>query len=123
LAGAFRVLDITVGLTGLSEKEAVKSGYEVVVSKDERSNKPEYMGGRSIAIKAVAEKKTGRLLGAQMIGYEGVDRRLDVFATLITLKAKAEDLMHLDLAYSPPYSTPRDPLYYTGVKLRAKTNK
>lgn len=119
----YRVFDIAVGLTGLSEKEAVKSGYDVVVSKDERPNKPEYMGGRTIAIKAVAEKKTGRLLGAQMIGYEGVDRRLDVFATLITLKAKAEDLMHLDLAYSPPYSTPRDPLYYTGVKLRAKINK
>lgn len=55
-----------------------------------------------------------------MVGYEGVDRRLDVFAAAITFGAKAEDLMDLDLAYAPPYSTPRDPLYYTGVKLKAK---
>ena len=116
----YRVFDLTVGMTGFSEEEAVKSGYDVVAVTDKRANKPEYMGGRPIIIKSVAEKETGRLLGAQMIGYEGVDRRLDVFAALITLNGRAEDLMHLDLAYAPPYSTPRDPLYYTGVKLRAK---
>jgi NADPH-dependent 2,4-dienoyl-CoA reductase/sulfur reductase-like enzyme len=116
----FRVFDLTVGMTGFSEEEAIKSGYDVVTSTDMRANKPEYMGGRPIIIKAVAEKETGRLLGAQMVGYEGVDRRLDVFAAAITFGAKAEDLMDLDLAYAPPYSTPRDPLYYTGVKLKAK---
>lgn len=118
--GIFRVFDITVGMTGLSEEEAVKLGYDVVVSIDKRPNKPEYMGGRPIIIKAVAEKESKRLLGAQLIGYEGADRRLDVMATAITFKASAEDLMHLDLSYSPPYSIPRDPLYYTGAKLRAK---
>ena len=118
--GIFRVFDITVGMTGLSEEEAVKSGYNVSASIDKRPNKPEYMGGRPIVIKAVAEKESGRLLGAQLIGYEGTDRRLDVMVAAITLKARAEDLMHLDLAYSPPYSTPRDPLYYTGAKLKSK---
>ncbi len=118
--GIFRVFDITVGMTGLSEEEAVKSGYNVSVSIDKKPNKPEYMGGRPIVIKAVAEKESGRLLGAQLIGYEGTDRRLDVLVAAITLNASAEDLMHFDLAYSPPYSTPRDPLYYTGAKLRAK---
>lgn len=118
--GIFRVFDITVGMTGFSEEEAVKSGYNVAASIDKRPNKPEYMGGRPIVIKAVAEKESGRLLGAQLIGYEGTDRRLDVMVAAITLKAKAEDLMHLDLAYSPPYSTPRDPLYYTGAKLKSK---
>lgn len=118
--GIFRVFDITVGMTGLSEEEAIKLGYNVSVSIDKRPDKPEYMGGRPIIIKALAEKETGRLLGAQMIGYEGTDRRLDVMVAAITFKASAEDLMHLDLAYSPPYSTPRDPLYYTGAKLRAK---
>ena len=116
----YRVFDLTVGMTGFSEEEAIKSGYDLVAVTDKRPNKPEYMGGRPIIIKSVTEKETGRLLGAQMIGFEGVDRRLDVFAALITLNGKAEDLMHLDLAYAPPYSTPRDPLYYTGVKLRAK---
>lgn len=118
--GIYRVFDIAVGATGLSEDEALKAGYEVVVSLDKRPNKPEYMGGKPIIIKAVAEKETGRLLGTQLVGYEGVDKRLDVLATAITFKATAEDLMHLDISYSPPYSTPRDNLYYTGVKLKAK---
>ena len=118
--GIFRVFDITVGMTGLSEEEAVKLGYNISVSIDKKPNKPKYMGGRPIVIKAVAEKESGRLLGAQLIGYEGTDRRLDVLVAAITLNASAEDLMHFDLAYSPPYSTPRDPLYYTGAKLRAK---
>lgn len=118
--GIFRVFDITVGMTGLSEEEALKLGYDVVVSIDKRPNKPQYMGGKPIIIKAVAEKQTGRLLGAQLIGYGGVDRRLDVMVTAITFNASAEELMHLDLAYSPPYSIPRDPLYYTGAKLKSK---
>jgi len=118
--GIFRLFNMTVGQTGFSEEEAVKQGIEVVASVDKRINKPEYMDGKNIIIKTVAEKNTSRLIGAQVIGFEGVDKRLDVLITAITLKAKAEDLIHLDLAYSPPYSTPRDPLYYTGVKLRAK---
>ena len=91
-----------------------------MVSVDKRVNQPEYMGGKNIIIKTIAEKNTGRLICDQVIVFEVVDKRLDVLVTAITLKAKAEDLIHLDLAYSPPYSTPRDPLYYTGVKLRAK---
>jgi len=116
--GIYRIFDMTVGQTGLSEEEAIKQGYDVVVSIDKKISKPGYMGGKPIIIKALADKKTDKLLGAQIIGYEGVDKRLDVFVTAITLKAKAEDLIHLDLAYSPPYSLPRDPLYYTGIKLR-----
>lgn len=121
--GIYRIFKMTVGQTGLSEEEAIKQGYDVVTTIDQKTNKPEYMGGRPIIIKLVAEKGTGTLLGAQVIGYEGVDKRLDVLVTAITLKAKAEDLMHLDLAYSPPYSIPRDPIYYTGAKLRAALNK
>ncbi len=117
--GIYRIFDMTVGQTGLSEEEAKKQGYDVAATIDQKTNKPEYMGGRPIFIKVVADKKTGMLLGAQVIGYEGVDKRLDVLVTAITLKAKAEDLMHLDLAYSPPYSIPRDPVYYSGAKLRA----
>jgi NADPH-dependent 2,4-dienoyl-CoA reductase/sulfur reductase-like enzyme len=116
--GIYRIFDMAVGQTGLSEKEAIEQGYDVIVSVDSKVSKPKYMGGKPIIIKAIADKKTGTLLGAQIIGYDGVDKRLDVLVTAITLKAKAEDLIHLDLAYSPPYSLPRDPLYYTGIKLR-----
>ena len=73
--------------------------------------------------KAVAEKTSGRLLGAQIVGYEGVDKRIDVLVTAITLKATAEDLLYLDLAYAPPFSTPKDPLFYTGIKLMKKQIK
>lgn len=51
------------------------------------------------------------------LGYEGVDKRIDVFATLITYGAKADELFHLDLAYAPPFSTTKDPVHYTGMIL------
>jgi len=121
--GIYRIFDLSVGQTGLSEEEATKQGFDVAVSVDTKENKPEYMGGKSITIKAVGDKKTGRILGAQIIGHEGVDKRLDVLASVITYKGKPEDLMHMDLCYSPPYSTARDPLYYTGAKLSAQLNK
>ncbi|WMJ78900.1 MULTISPECIES: FAD-dependent oxidoreductase [unclassified Sedimentibacter] len=117
--GIYRIFDMTVGQTGLSEAEAKMNGYDAVSIIDQKYNKPEYLGGKPIIIKAVADRKTGIVLGAQIVGFEGVDKRLDVFVTAISLKAKAEDLMHLDLAYSPPYSIPRDPVYYSGAKLRA----
>lgn len=68
-------------------------------------------------IKSVANKTDGRLLGVQIVGEEGVDKRIDVFATAITFGAKAEDLFHLDLAYAPPYSTTKDPVMYSGMIL------
>ena len=116
--GIFRLFSMTIAQTGLSEAEAKEHGYDSVVSVDARANKPEYMGGKKMVIKAVANKKNGRLLGAQIIGYDGVDKRIDVLAAAITLKATAEDLISLDLAYSPPYSTTKDPLFYTGIKLK-----
>jgi NADPH-dependent 2,4-dienoyl-CoA reductase/sulfur reductase-like enzyme len=116
--GIFKIFDMTAAQTGLTEREALENGYDVVVSVDSRPDRPEYMGGKNMVIKAVAEKKSKRLLGAQIIGYNGVDKRIDVFTAAITMKAKAEDLIHFDLAYAPPFSTPRDPLYYTGIKLK-----
>ena len=70
-----------------------------------------------MVIKAIADKATGRLLGAQIVGYDGVDKRIDVLVAAITFKAKAEDLFHLDLAYAPPFSTTKDPVMYTGMIL------
>lgn len=115
--GIFRVFDITVAQTGLSEREAISQGYDTVVNHNIKPNKPEYMGGKEMVIKGIADKNTGRLLGVQIVGSEGVDKRIDVFVTAITFKAKAEDLFHLDLAYAPPYSTTKDPVMYTGMIL------
>jgi len=115
--GIFKVFDMTVALTGLSEKEAKKEGYHVEVCHNIKPNKPEYMGGKEMVIKGIADKDTGRLLGVQIVGFEGVDKRIDVFATAITYKAHVEDLFHLDLAYAPPFSTTKDPVMYTGMIL------
>lgn len=115
--GIFKVFDLVVGQTGLTEKEAIREGYSAVVCHIIKPDKPEYYYGQELVIKAVADQKTGRVLGAQIIGKAGVDKRLDVLVTAITFGAKAEDLFHLDLGYAPPFSTTKDPVLYTGMVL------
>lgn len=115
--GIFKIFDMTVAQTGLSEREASDFGYDVAVCHNIKPNRPEYMHGKEMVIKGVADKATGRLLGTQIVGYEGVDKRIDVFVTAITFKAKVEDLFHLDLAYAPSFSTTKDPVMYTGMIL------
>ena len=121
--GIFRIFDLTVGQTGLTEREALENGYEILASHNIKPNKPEYMGGREMVIKTVADKKTGRILGAQIIGEEGVDKRLDAFATAISFGAKAEDLFHIDFGYAPPFSTTKDPVMYSGMILDNALNR
>jgi NADPH-dependent 2,4-dienoyl-CoA reductase/sulfur reductase-like enzyme/rhodanese-related sulfurtransferase len=115
--GIFKIFDMTVAQTGLSEREARDFGYDVAVCHNIKPNRSEYMHGKEMVIKGVADKATGRLLGTQIVGYEGVDKRIDVFVTAITFKAKVEDLFHLDLAYAPSFSTTKDPVMYTGMIL------
>jgi NADPH-dependent 2,4-dienoyl-CoA reductase/sulfur reductase-like enzyme/rhodanese-related sulfurtransferase len=115
--GIFRVLGLTVGQTGLTEREAREAGYDAAICHSTKPDKPEYFGGKEMVIKAVADRETGRLLGAQIVGEAGVDKRIDVFATAITYGAKVEDLFYLDLAYAPPFSTTKDPVLYTGMIL------
>lgn len=121
--GIFKIFDMAVGQTGLSEREAKELGYDTVVCHNIKPNKPTYMGGKEMVIKGIADKETGRLLGVQIVGFEGVDKRVDVFVTAITFKAKVEDLFHLDLAYAPPFSTTKDPVMYTGMILDNAINK
>lgn len=115
--GIFQIFGLTVAQTGLSEREAKDQGYDFAVCHNIKPNKPEYMGGKEMVIKGIADKASGRLLGAQIVGFDGVDKRIDVFVTAITYGAKAEDLFHLDLAYAPPFSTTKDPVMYTGMIL------
>lgn len=121
--GIFKIFDMTVAQTGLSEREAIELGYDIAVCHNIKPNKPNYMQGKEMVIKGIADKATGRMLGVQIVGQEGVDKRIDVFVTAITFKAKAEDLFHLDLAYAPPYSTTKDPVMYTGMILDNAINK
>lgn len=121
--GIFKLFDMGIGSTGLTEKEALKEGYEIAVCHNIKPDKATYCGGEEMIIKAVADKNTGKLLGVQIVGKDGVDKRIDVFVTAITFGAKAEDLFHLDLAYAPPFSTAKDPVMYTGMILDNAINK
>lgn len=115
--GIVRVFDLGIGHTGLTETEARAQGLDVEVLHNIKPAFATYIGGRDLIIKAIAERGTRRLLGAQAIGPQGVDKRVDVLATAITFGAHAEDLFHLDLAYSPPFATTKDPVHYVGMAL------
>ena len=115
--GIVRVFDLAVAHTGLTETEAKAQGFEIDVVHNIKPAHATYVGGRELIIKAIAERGTGTLLGAQIIGPQGVDKRIDVLATAISFGAHAEDLFHLDLAYSPPFATTKDPIHYTGMAL------
>lgn len=82
-----------------------------------------YPGSTEMTVKAIADRKTEKLLGVQILGGEGVDKRIDVFVTAITYGAKAGDLFHLDLAYAPPFATTKDPVLYTGMILDNALNR
>jgi len=121
--GILRVFDLAVGQTGMNEREALEEGFDIEVLHNIKPAKAEYLGGKELVIKAIADRETGSILGVQIIGEEGVDKRIDVFVTAMTFKAKAEDLFHLDLAYAPPFSTTKDPVMYTGMALQNAIEK
>lgn len=121
--GIFKLFDLTIATTGLSEREAIAEGFDIVVCHNIKPDKPDYFHGKEMVIKAIADKNTQKILGVQIIGYDGVDKRIDVFVTLITYGAKVDELFHLDLAYAPPFSTTKDPIHYTGMILDNALNK
>ncbi|GAA4068148.1 FAD-dependent oxidoreductase [Amphibacillus indicireducens] len=116
--GILRVFGLTVGYTGLTEQEARAEGFDIEVLHNIKPAKAEYLGGAEMVIKAIADRRTKRLLGVQIVGEDGVDKRIDVFVTALSFKAKVDDLFHLDLAYAPPFSTTKDPVMYTGMALK-----
>ncbi len=121
--GIVRVFNLTAAFTGLTESEAGSEGYDYAIYRDTKQTIPGYMGSSKIDAKIIADKRTGRLLGAQLAGDIGVDKYIDIFATAISLRAKAEDLFHLDLSYSPPYSNPRNIVHYAGMVLADAVKK
>jgi NADPH-dependent 2,4-dienoyl-CoA reductase/sulfur reductase-like enzyme/rhodanese-related sulfurtransferase len=121
--GIFKVFDLAVAQTGMNEEQAREKGYDVELIHNIKPNQTEYLkSSREMIIKAVADRKTEKLLGVQIIGENGVDKRIDVFATAMTFGAKVGDLFHLDLAYAPPFSTTKDPVIYTGMVLNNAIN-
>ena len=114
-SSVIKVFDMTAATTGINETNAKKSGLEVdTVILSPMSHAGYYPGGKVMTMKVVFEKETYRLLGAQIIGYKGVDKRIDVLATAIHAGLKAIQLKDLDLAYAPPYSSAKDPVNMAG---------
>lgn len=114
-SSVIKVFDMTAASTGVNETNARKAGLNVdKVILSPMSHAGYYPGGKVMTMKVVFEKETYRLLGAQIVGYEGVDKRIDVLATAIHAGMKATELKDLDLAYAPPYSSAKDPVNMAG---------
>lgn len=117
-SSVIKVFDLTVANTGLSEKAASAAGYQyesVVLSPG--SHAGYYPGATPMTMKVVFEQETLRLLGAQIVGGEGVDKRIDVLATAIQAGIRADQLKDLNLAYAPPYSSAKDPVNMAGFMI------
>ena len=110
-----RVLNMTAGFTGLNTAQAARAGFTFFTSLTrDASHAHYYPGAKTLLTKVVAEEGTGRLLGAQVLGEDGVDKRVDVLATAITARMSVFDLETLDLAYSPPFGSANDPINTAG---------
>ncbi len=114
-SSVLKVFDLTAAATGVNESAARKAGlsYDKVILSP-MSHAGYYPGGRVMTMKVLFERETCRLLGAQIVGYDGVDKRIDVLATAIRAGMKATELKNLDLAYAPPYSSAKDPVNMAG---------
>ena len=114
-SSVIKVFDLTAASTGVNETNAKKAGLDVdTVILSPMSHAGYYPGGKLMTMKVVFETGTYRLLGAQIVGYEGVDKRIDVLAAAIHAGLTAIQLKDLDLAYAPPYSSAKDPVNMAG---------
>ena len=110
-----KVFDMTVASTGITENEARLNeiNYEKVILSPS-NHATYYPGASTMTLKVLYDKESLEILGAQAVGYEGVDKRIDVLATAIFAKLKATELKDLDLVYAPPYSSAKDPVNMAG---------
>ena len=110
-----KLFDMTIAATGLNEQNAKKAGIDcdkIVLAPANHAGY--YPGGKIMTMKLVYEKESYRLLGAQIVGHEGVDKRIDVLATAIRAGMTVPELAELELAYAPPYSSAKDPVNLAG---------
>ncbi len=114
-SSVIKLFDMTIATTGINEKTAKQLGitYDKVVL-GPNSHATYYPGAQVMTVKVLYEKPNLRLLGAQIIGGEGVDKRIDVLATAMQANLTAVQLKDLDLAYAPPYSSAKDPVNMVG---------
>ena len=114
-SAVLKLFDMTVATTGLNEKSATAAGidYDKTYTYS-ASHATYYPGAAQMSIKALWEKKTLKIIGAQIVGFDGVDKRMDVLATAIRFGAKITDLTTLELCYAPPFGSAKDPVNMLG---------
>lgn len=119
-----RYFGFTMSMTGLTEKQAVKLGYEPISVKVTKKDKVGYMPeSKNITIKLIADKKSRKLLGAQAIGCGDADKRINTIGTGLLSGITADDFFKSDITYAPPYSSSIDPLLNATQSLIEKLDK
>ena len=113
-----KLFSLTTGMVGLNESLLKRAGvnYEKVVLSP-ANHATYYPGAQAMTMKVIFDPKTEKIFGAQIVGYAGVDKRIDVIATAMFNNMKASDLKDLDLAYAPPYSSAKDPVNMAGFMI------
>ncbi len=110
-----KVFDMAVATTGLSEKAARAQGVDCDKIFTYSANHASYYPGSTmLSLKVLFERATGRILGAQAVGFDGVDKRMDVLATAMRFGARVQDLTRLELCYAPPFGSAKDPVNMAG---------
>ncbi|WP_373895349.1 CoA-disulfide reductase [Virgibacillus sp. CBA3643] len=116
-SAVLKVFDLTVGATGHNSASLKKLGYTFKeTTLRSYSHAGYYPGSEKLWLKVLFDDKTGTLYGAHVVGFDGVDKRLAILTTAITAKLTVADLPELELAYAPPYSSPKDPVNILGYK-------
>lgn len=122
-ASVIKLFDMTVASTGMTETQLKNSNiaYEKVILSP-LSHAGYYPGATVMTLKVIFEKETYKILGAQAVGYEGVEKRIDVIATAIFAGLTADNLKDLELSYAPPYSSAKDPVNMAGFIIENMKN-
>lgn len=114
-SAVLKLFDMTIATTGLNEKTAKASGIEYDKTYIYSASHASYYPGSSMmSVKVLWNKKTYKIIGAQIVGFDGVDKRMDVIATAIRFGAKVTDLAELELCYAPPFGSAKDPVNMVG---------
>ncbi|MEU8934970.1 FAD-dependent oxidoreductase [Streptomyces sp. NPDC048409] len=118
-----KVCDLEIARTGLREKDALRVGLRFeTVTIESTSRAGYYPGASGMTVKMLAERRTGRLLGVQIVGREGAGKRVDIAAVALTANMTVEQMTALDLGYAPPFSPVWDPVLVAARKAVAKVN-
>ncbi|MFD5893002.1 FAD-dependent oxidoreductase [Streptomyces sp. NPDC060366] len=119
-----KVCDREIARTGLREKDARSAGLQYVSATIESTGTAGYLpGARLMTVKMLAERRTGRLLGVQIVGGEGAAKRVDIAAVALTARMTVEQMTALDLGYAPPFSPVWDPVLVAARKATAAVRK